>query len=234
MRNIKVLTIGLMVLTYMAYFGDVSFSQVLGNGVSQGMRLGQHASRGSNTLSRFTNYSTGVANVTQTVTRTTPDPLFVRMKANLRSSTLGTVGAKPRSRPTNTGILRPTRPTVYNGLLQSTATMLSVGNMPRSRIFNVERSMGPLRPIRGKSTLFTIKPQELLRPDLQQRNSVGLGLLRRQLSMAQQHTVTHQTALTRNVLTSQQTQLSRKPTIFDIGLRLQNQRRAPMSIFNVR
>jgi len=231
LRNMKIFTIGLMILTYMACFGDVSFSQVAGNGVSQGIRIGQHASRGSNMMQRFNYYSTGSERLTQPVPRPRPNTLSAQTRANLRS---GVGGARPRTRPNNTGLLSPTRPSIYNRLLGSKPTMLSLGNMPRGRIFKVERSIGQLRPIRSNSTLFTIKPQELLRPDLQQRNSVGLGLLRSSPSMVQQHTITHQSPLTRNLLTTQKAKLSRYPTIFEIGRRVQNQKRAPMSIFNVR
>jgi len=237
LRNMKIFTIGLMILTYMACFGDVSFSQVAGNGVSQGMRLGQHASRGTSKMGRFNRYSTGLEQIIQPIKRSGRDPLFVRTTVNLRTSRgglSGVGGARPRTRPNNTGLLSPTRPSIYNRLLGSKPTMLSLGNMPRGRIFKVERSIGQLRPIRSNSTLFTIKPQELLRPDLQQRNSVGLGLLRSSPSMVQQHTITHQSPLTRNLLTTQKAKLSRYPTIFEIGRRVQNQKRAPMSIFNVR
>jgi len=239
LRNMKVFTIGLMILTIMACFGDVVFSQVLGNTVSQGIRIGQHASRGSNMMQRFNYYSTGSERLTQPVPRPRPNTLSAQTRANLRAPMSGLSGlgggARPRTRPNNTGILRPTRPNVlYNQLLNSNPTMKSVGNMPRSSIFKVERRIGPLRPLRSNITTFTMKPQGLLRPDLQQRNSVGAGLLRSSASMTQQQAITRQTTLTHNLLTSQQAKLSRGYTIFQIGRQIQNQRRAPMSIFNVR
>jgi hypothetical protein len=220
----------------MAYFADESFSQVVGNSVTRGMRLGQHASRGSSLMSRFNRYSTGSEQITQPIKRTSRGPLSVRTQVFLQSPISGTGGVgrgRPRTRPTNTGILRPTRPTVFNRLLSSSPTMLSVGNVPKGRIFKVERNIGPLRPLRGYSTPFTIKPQELLRPDLQQQKS-GIGLLLSRSSMAQQHTVTQQTTLTRNLLPAQEMLLTRNPSIFDISRQIQNQKQAPMSIFNVR
>ena len=238
MRNMKIFTIGVMILTYMACFGDVSFSQVLGNSVSYGMKLGQTSHRGSSKMGRFNRYSTGLEQIIQPIKRSGQDPLSVRTKVSMRSPISASVGiggaARPRTRPTNTGILIPTRPNVYNQLLGSKPTMLSLGNMPRGRIFKVERSIGRLRPLRSNTTTFTMKPQGLLRPDLQQRNSVGLGLLRSSPSMVQQRTITRQSPLTRNLLTTQKAKLSRYPTIFEIGRQLQNQRQAPMSIFNVR
>ncbi len=233
----------------MAYFGDVSFSQVAGNSVSRGMSLGSQASRGSNMLSSFNRYSTGLRNITQPITRTSRDPLSVRSTVNLRSPMLGSTGlggpragSRPRNtslsgllRPArNTGIIRPVRPTMFNNMMSQRPNMLMLGNLPRSRNFKVGLTIGRLRPIRSSSTTFTMKPQGLLRPDLQQRNSVGAGLLRSSASLAQQQAITRQIALTRNLLTSQKWKLSRNQTIFEIGRQKQTEMHTPKSIFGAR
>lgn len=229
-----------------AFFVDISFAQVQGSAVSRGIQIGTQQSRGTTMMSSFNRFSTGLESVTQPITRTSRDPLSVRTSVNMLSPMQGSTGsgglkstARPSktnilipARPRNSGVQRPARPTMFNNMLSSAPTMTTVGNLPRGRIFTMEYKVGPLRPIRNKTTPFSIRPQTLLRPDIQQQKTrlVFGG----SLSLAQRKAITHQTALTQNLLTSKNLQLSRKPTIFDIGRQRQNKKEVPQSIFNLR
>lgn len=184
-------------------------------------------------MARFNRYSTGLDSVIPTIRRTSSDPLSVKLQTSMRGPA-GVGGPRTRSRPSHSNLLRPTRPSALNLLMSSPPNMLRLGSMPRSRIFSVERKIGSLRPIRSNVTPFTLKPKDLLNPDIQQQNSVGTGLLRSHLSLAQHKPITNRASLTRNLLTSQNLQLSRTPTIFDIGRQMQGDKLRQKSVFNVR
>jgi len=216
---------------------DTGYAQVQGNSVSQGVSVGsQRAGRGTAMLESFNRYSTGVNSVIPQISRPSRDLLFYENRVGRQGAVSGVPGVGARRstvRPMNTGLITPGRPSLFNKMLFAGPIMMTAGNRSRSPIFTVGPSRGSVQSVLSNVTPFTIKPQEMLRPDIQQRRS-GVGLLRGRLSMAQRQSLTRKNALTLNLLTSQKPLFSRNPTIFDMGRRIQNSKQTPMSIFNIR
>ena len=240
MRKSRIPTvISLSIAILVVVSSDTIYAQVAGNTVSRGLSM-PHAARGTSMMGSFNRYSTGSERFAPNVRRTSRDPLAVRSTVNMQtpmSGSAGVGGSRTGSRPRNTDLLRPVintgiirsvRPTMFNNMMSQRPNMITLGNLPRSRIFSVEREIGPLRPVRVKTTPFTIKPQHL------QQQLYRAGLFGGKLMIAQKKSIIHRDALTHNLLSSKKTLNIERPTIFEIGQKIQNEKRTPKSIFNIR
>ena len=227
------LTTGLVSAAILLVASDTMFAQVQGNSITEGVRVGsQLQSRGSSMMGRFNMFSTSLHNIVQLPRRASSDLLSVRTSANMRrpmSGVTGLGGPGSRPRPTNTGLITPRRPTIFNTMLSSNPNRSIRGISPRSRsaIFMPNKK---IIPIHHKISPLITNRVNLLDPAATQKKS-EIGSFLSKNSLFQGNNLSNNTSIAQTGSARQNLLLSQNQTIYDIARTGQNVKQTKKSIF---